>query len=217
MRDGRDYHSPARVILSSMNLLRCAVLALSLCTVAAAAQDPNRFENAAARFSLTKPAGWSFVAAEGLMTAEDWQQVDGALRKKVESAGTIPRPLVTMVSDVSSNEALTVFVMPLAPARTKESPTKILEGSLAEVKKLLSDVTLEVPIRKRELSGRPAAEYVATYAVPLKDGPVRMRSRSIVVPRGNVVFLIATVAPVESGDRVSEEFAKIVSSITIGD
>jgi hypothetical protein len=200
----------------SMNVLRWAVLALSLCTVAAAAQDPNRFENAAARFSLTKPAGWSFVATEGLMTAEDWQQVDGELRKKVERAGTIPRPLVTMVSDVSSDVALTVFVMPPS-ARAKESPTKILEGSLAEVKKLLSDVTLEVPIRKRELSGRPAAEYVATYVVPLKDGPVRLRSGSIVVPRGNVIFLIATVAPVESGDRVSEEFAKIVASITIGD
>jgi hypothetical protein len=202
----------------SMNLLRGAVLALALCTVAAAAQDPNRFENAAARFSLTKPAGWSFVATEGgLMTAEDWQQVDGALRKKVERVGTIPRPLVTMVSDVSSDEVLTVLVLPLPPARAKESPTKILEGSLAEVKKLLSDVTLEVPIRKRELSGRPAAEYVATYAVPLKDGPVRMRSGSILVPRGNVVFLIAMVAPLESGDRVNEEFAKIVSSITIGD
>ena len=202
-----------------MNLLRCAVLALSLCTVAASAQDPNRFENAAARFAVTKPSGWSFLPTGGaLMTAEDWQRVDGALRKKVEPvAAVMPRPLVTMVSDRSSDEALTVFVMPLPPARAKESPSQILEGSLAEVRKVLSGVTIEVPIRKREISGRPAAEYVATYPVPLKDGAVRMRSRSIAVLRGNVVFLIGTVAPLESGDRVDEEFAKIVSSITIGD
>jgi hypothetical protein len=202
-----------------MNVLRCAVLALSLCSVAAAAQDPNRFENAAARFSLTKPAGWSFVATEdGLMTAEDWQQVDGVLRKKVEPLSKIvPRPLVTVANDATSDEALSVFVIPLPPGAAKQSPTKFLEGSLAELKKLFINVTLETPIRKRELSGRPAAEYAATYTIPMKDGGVRMRSRSIVVPRSNVVFVIATVSPIEEGDRASADFAKIVDSITIGD
>lgn len=70
-----------------MNVLRCAVLALSLCAVAAAAQDPNRFENAAARFSLSKPAGWSFVdTGGGLLSVEEWQKMDEELQKKVDPA-----------------------------------------------------------------------------------------------------------------------------------
>lgn len=213
-----------------MNVVRCAVLALPLwivasCPVLVTAQDAERFESAAARFSLTKPAGWTFVSHEGepelRMSDEDWQHVDEEarkeLRKKFEQV-TVPMPLVTIGKTVGSSEVIvTVVLLPLPPGVAKVSPRKIVETSFAGTKKLFPDIKLETPMRELTVSGRRAAEYVARYTLPIDGEVVPMRTASIVVPRGRTVFLIGLVVTRPGDHPYLEDFGKVVSSITIGD
>jgi hypothetical protein len=213
-----------------MNVVRRAVLALSLWIVASwavpvIAQDAERFESAAARFSFTKPAGWSFVSHEGEtelgLSAEDWQHLDEEmrkeLRKKLEGL-VVPLPLVTIVKTVGSSEvAVTVVLMPLPPGSGNVQARKILERSFAEAKKLFPDIKLETPMRELTVSGRRAAEYVARYTLPIDGEEIPMRTASIVVPRDRTLFLIGLVVTQPGDDPHLEEFGKVVSSITIGD
>jgi hypothetical protein len=213
-----------------MNVVRRAVLALSLWIVASwslpvTAQDAERFESAAARFSLTKPAGWTFITHEGetglRLSEEEWQRVDEearkALRKKFEQL-TVPLPLVTIGKTVGSSEVVVVVVlMPLPPGVANVSPLKVLESSFTEKKKLFPDVELETPMRELTVSGRRAAEYVARYTLPMDGKKVPMRTASLVISRGKSLFLIALVVTRPGDDPHLEEFREVVSSITIGE
>jgi hypothetical protein len=212
-----------------MNVVRGAVLAVSLwivawCPVPATAQDAEKFESAAVRFSLTKPAGWTFISSEGetdlRMSDEDWQHVDEAarkeFRKKFEQL-SVPLPLVTIAKTSGSSEVLvTVVLLPLPPGFAN-SPREIIERSFTGAKTLLSGIKLERPMRELTVSGRPAAEYVARYTLPIDGEQVPMKTASIVVPRGRTLFLIGLVVTRAGDDPYLEDFGKIVSTITIGD
>lgn len=204
----------------AMNVLRCVLLVLSL---SAAAQDSitpssHRFTSKAARFSLVMPDGWSFVSHDGAnirLSEEELKQVDEELRKKVERLA-LPLPVVMMTRNGASSEGVvSVFVAPLSVKGA--SPRRILELSFAEAKKIFPDLTLETPMRELEVSGRPAAEYMATYTVRMTDGAIASRGGLIVVPRGEQLFIINLVAVPPDDRQYVDDFAKIVASITIGD
>ena len=213
-----------------MNVFHRAVFAVSLWIVASwsvpvSAQDAEKFESAAVRFSLTKPAGWTFVSHEGetdlRMSDEDWQHVDEAarkeLRKKFEQL-TVPLPLVTIGKASGSSEVLvTVVLLPVPPGMANVSPREIAERSFAGAKTLFAGIKLETPIRELTVSGRRAAEYVARYTLPIDGEEVPMKTASIVVPRGKTLFLIGLVVTRPGDDPYLEDFGKVVSTITIGD
>jgi hypothetical protein len=213
-----------------MNVVRRAGIALSLWVVVAwtvpvIAQDAERFESAAARFSFTKPAGWTFVSHEGepefRLSEEDWQRVDEEARKELRrklDRVTVPTPLVTIGKAAGPSEVLvTVILMPLPADVADVSPKELLERSFAETKALFADVVLETPVRERTVAGRRAAEYVARYTLPMDGEVVPMRTASILVPRGRTLFVIGLVVTRPGDDPSLEDFRKIVSTITIGD
>jgi len=74
---------------------------------------------------------------------------------------------------------------------------------------------LESPVREFKLSGHAAAEYVATDTIRTRTQAAPVRVRAILVARGKFFFLIDMVAPAEGSDQTDEEFATILSSITI--
>jgi hypothetical protein len=209
-----------------MNVMRCAVLALSLCALPVAAQDSSRFENAAAGFALTKPAGWRFVSQQEVAKSHANTRVSDEEMQKFIDQGKGTGPLVAMIKNEvppSGNDPnLQVMLLPLQPVLAAASPKEILEVFLPPLKKAYPDFALESPIRELKLSGRAAAEYVATYTlqtkVRAKGGSVfPVRGRMIVVPRGKFMFVIGMISPRDGDKQAGEELAKIVSSITIKD
>lgn len=179
-------------------MIRSAVLALSLCTLPVLAKDANRFESAEARFALTKPAGWrfTFTVKEG------------------------PPPLVAMTKYKKPhrgfNPNFQVSRFPLPPAIADLSPKYFLEEMLRQTEKLYADFTLESPIREVTVDGRVGFEFVATFRLPQARAP-RVRTRVLVVSRPDSIFVIGMVAPAEGPEQSTEEFAKMLSSVSIAD
>jgi hypothetical protein len=209
---------------SPMNVLRCAVIALSLCTFPVAAQESERFVSATAGFSLNKPAGWRFVSREDVNKSRANVRLSDEELQKALDQQKATAPLVAMIKHVEPSGGpgpdFQVTLVSRHPALADASPKQILELVLPTLQKGYPDFALESPIREFEFAGHAAAEYVATYTLRTKvraqGGSVfPVRGRLIVVPRGKFFFLIGMVAPREDYDRSNEEYAKILSSITI--
>jgi hypothetical protein len=210
--------------MASMKAIRCAMIALSLATLSLAAEDSNKFESPAAGFSLKRPAGWRFVSREEVSASRSNLRLsDEELGKLVEQQ--VNAPLVAMIKNdersVGLSPNIQVALRPMEPVLATMSPKDILELILPTVQKGFSDFALESPIREFKLSGHQAAEYVATYTlqtkVAAKGGSVfPVRGRTIVVPRGKLLFFIGMVASA-GDDQARKEFETILSSITIAE
>lgn len=187
-----------------MKALHCAVIALSLSTLSAAAQDADTFNSATAGFTLKKAAGWKFVT-NAPVTAEE-------LRKAYDQPATVS--LVTLAREESFGN----FGVTLIPRRKnleKATPKQILEFLvLPSLSKQFPDFQL-ASLQDAKLAGRDAAEYVATYTVLSSVGSMPVRVRALLVPRGQFFFLIDMTAPVRRYEEFDKELASMVSSITI--
>ena len=199
-----------------MNAIRGAAIALTLCVLPLAAQDPNRFESVAAGFSVTKPAAWTFVSQQQALKARgDVQLTDEELQKLSSEA---PAPLVAFMKPVFSgiSPSFQVIVHPMEPDFVGLSPKELLELALPTMQSGLPDFAIETPARAVKLSGHHAAEYVGTYTTRDQKGRAfPTRNRLIVVPGKQYLYFIGMTASRDGYDRLSEEFATILSSITI--
>lgn len=192
-----------------MNVLRCAVVALLLCSLPAAAADVEKFESATAGFSLDKPAGWRFVSRRPTadVSAEELQQA-------IEQQKTVA--LVAMTKDTELFLDFQVTLIPRNQNLAKASPKQILELLvLPSIQKQKPGLTLESPVRELKISGHPAAEYVATDTIRTKDMAMPLRVRAILVARGRFFYLIDMVAAAAGSAQTSAEFEKILASIAI--
>lgn len=191
-----------------MRPIRSAVIALSLFTLSAAAQDADTFKSATAGVSLKKTAGWQFVPRERAtpdVTAED-------LQKAYDAPSTVS--LVALMREAAFGN----FEITLLPRRqnlVQATPKQILELLvLPSLTKQFPDFKLE-SLREVKLSGHAGAEYVATYTVRSRLGTMPVRVRAILVPRGKFFFLTDMTAPLEGYEQASKEFATMLSSVTI--
>lgn len=190
-----------------MNVLGRAVMALFFCTFAVAAQDADRFVSAAAGFSLSKPAGWTFDARRTNTSAEE-------LQKAVAQKASVR--LVAMTNPKQLFTDFAVTLIPRNPALAGATPRQIVEQVVVpNLKKRSPGITVQSPVRELELSGHAAAEYVATDTIRSGELAMPVRMRAILVDGGKFYFLIDmfTAAADEAG--ASEDFAKILSSIAI--
>lgn len=192
-----------------MNVLRCAVLALFLCSLPVAAQDSDRFANATAGFSLSKPAGWTFNASR---TKADLS--DEELQKAFAQKPTVP--LVAMTNPAHLFTDFQVTLIPRNPVLAGASPRQIVEQVvLPNLKKRSATLTVQSPVRELELSGHAAAEYVATDTIRTGELAMAVRMRAILVSGPRFFYLIDMFTAAADEARSKEDFAKILSSITI--
>lgn len=199
-----------------MNAIPGAAIALTLSVLPLAAQDPNRFESVEAGFSVTKPAGWTFVSEQQAVKARgDAQLTDAELQKLALEA---PAPLVAFMKPVFSgiSPSFQVIIYPMEPDFAGLSPKELLELGLPTMQRGLSDFAIETPAREVKFSTHNAAEYVGTYTTRDQRGRAfPTRNRLILVPGKKYLYFIGMTASREGYDRLSEEFAAILSTITI--
>ncbi len=191
-----------------MKAIRSAVIALSLYTLSAAAQDADTFKSATAGLSLKKTTGWQFVPRERAtpdVTAEE-------LQKAYDTPTTVS--LVALMREAAFGN-FEVTLLPRRPNLAQASPKQILELLvIPSLTKQFPDFKLE-SLKEVKLSGHAAAEYVATYTVRSRVGTMPVRVRAILVPRGKFFVLTDMTAPLEGYEQASKEFASMLSSITI--
>ena len=179
-------------------------MALFLCTLPLAAQDSDKFVSATAGFSLSKPAGWTFDArrTNASPSAEELQKSSVRL-----VAMTHPEDLFTDFA---------VTLIPPNPVLADASLKQIVEQVvLPNIRKRSATLTLQSPVRELELSGHPAAEYVATDTIRMEKLAMPVKMRAILVRSGRFYFLIDMFTAAVDEARAKEDFAKILSSITI--
>ncbi|HJQ41407.1 MAG TPA: hypothetical protein VKB93_30060 [Thermoanaerobaculia bacterium] len=191
-----------------MKTIQTAVLALSLFTLSAAAQDADTFKSGTAGFTLKKTAGWQFVpGARG--TAD---VTDAELQKAYDQPTTVT--LIALMREQSFGN-FEVTLIPKRPNLAKATPKQILELMIIpSLKQQFPDFTLG-SLQEVKLSGLDGAEYVATYTVRSKIGTMPVRVRAFLVPRGQFFFLIDMTAPIQGYEQASKDFAAMLSSIKI--
>jgi hypothetical protein len=190
------------------------------------APQPNRFESADGRFSLTKLENWRFVPIEEAKSLRaDLKLGDEEMQKKfekpdafLESNGvtklvTITKPGFTGLT--GARPMLQVSVRPLEADMPNPSPKNVVSETLRELEKLFPDLIVNSPVRELELAGHPAADYVATYALRTKEGRViPTRNRLVVVVASIRIFFIA-MGSAPGDDQSQQELETIVSSIAV--
>lgn len=188
-----------------MNALRLAVMALFLCTLPVAAQDSDKFVSKTAGFSLSKPAGWTFDArrTNANLSAEELQK-GSSLR------------LVAMTKPESLFTDFAVTLIPPNPVLADASLKRIVEQVvLPNLQKRSPGLKVQSPVRELEISGQPAAEYVATDTIRTGELAMDVRMRAILVRGPKFYYLIDMFTAAVDEARSKEDFAKILSSITI--
>jgi hypothetical protein len=205
-----------------MKRLSLAVAAVLVATVVAAAEvASNRFESATAGFRVDKPAEWRFVSMEQVAKNRAGVRLkDEDLQKLIQQQASTP--LVVMMKHQEPfnglNPTFQVTLRPLPPSLATATPKQILELVIPALEKGFADFKLTAPVHEFTFSGHPAAESIATYKVRSQEGgEFPTKGRMIIVPRGQLMFLIGASAPPEGPDSSEAEFEAILKSVVISD
>jgi hypothetical protein len=191
-----------------MNILRRLLIALSLWPVSAVAQDVDTFTSTTAGVTVKKPAGWTFDF-DGRKTpdvsAEDLQAID-------DKPGRLS---LVQLSKEGAFDNFGISLLSRPPHAAGASPEQVVEYLvLPALQKGRPELKVEA-LRPVEVSGHPAAEYVATDRIRSPAGTMPVRLRAILVPRGKFFFLIDMMAPMAGYDESSKDFVRILESIVI--
>jgi hypothetical protein len=97
----------------------------------------------------------------------------------------------------------------------KGSPTDLLAGAVATMRRGFADLTIVENVRSATMSGLPAATVRVAYTLrtPTQSAPVL--SRLWLVPRGSLMFLIGMSGAQAGPDVCESEFAAVLKSIRI--
>lgn len=204
-----------------MNRVLVAAVVVLAALLASAEERANRFESVTAGFQLDKPEAWRFASLEQVSRNRATVRMkDEELQQFVRERASAP--LVVLMKHEEPYDALNpsfqVILRPLPPELAKATPKQILEIIVPTLEKGFKDFALEGTIREFELSGRSAAELTARYSVANPEGRVfPTRTRMIVVPRGEFMFLMSASAPPDGPDSSKQAFDAIVASIQVTD
>jgi len=202
---------------SRVNPTVLGVLAASVCLVATVGAAQSRFDNPTAGISIAPPAGWHVISMQRVM--ENRAQVrlgDDELAAGLQRAAT---PLFVFSKYAEPHAALNPTVQVVlrpAPASLGGSATVMLKAAIETLQRAFPDFTFVDPIQPATVAGFPASYMKATYTLRTANGGAfRVMSRTWLVPRGKVMFLIGMSGTI-SGEDVSEaEFRGALESIQI--
>lgn len=180
-------------------------------------QNENLYRLRMIGFQVEKPAGWEFVmkvdpAASKALTRLDDEAIDTAAHelgsRPLVVASKYPQP------HASLNPTLQVAMRP-ADQFADASASQILSALLEPMRATFADLELVEPVTEAEVSGLPAARFVADYTVAASAGSFPTRLRMWVVPRGPVFFVVGMSGAQEGEDAAEAEFQSILDSLVI--
>jgi hypothetical protein len=204
-------------MMSRVNPSVLGVLVAGACLVATAGAAQARFDNPTAGISIAPPAGWHVMSMQRVM--ENRAQVrlgDDELAAGFQRA-TAPLFVFSKYTEphAAVNPTVQIVLRP-APASLGASATAMLKAATETLQRAFPDFTFVEPIQPAKVAGFPAAYMKATYTLRTESGGAfRVMSRTWLVPRGKVMFLVG-MSGTTSGEDVSEaEFRAALESIRI--
>jgi hypothetical protein len=177
----------------------------------------SRFDNATAGISITPPAGWHVTSMQQVMDNRAQVRLpDEELTAGLQRAtaplfvfSKYPEPHPTL------NPTVQVVLRP-RPASLGAAPTVLLKAAISTLQQAFPDFTFIDPIQPATVSGLPAAYMKATYTLRTANGGAfRVLSRTWLVPRGKVMFLIGMSGTTKGKDLSEAEFRAALASIRI--
>jgi hypothetical protein len=194
------------------------VCGVSLAPAHAQNAGPQRFENATAGISLSRPAGWQTASLQTLQENRERVQLsDAELQAALQKAATAPLFAFMKYPEPNPNlnPSIQVTLRPLGQL-AGSPPTEILKIAVSALQKSFADFAFVTPVSAVQVSGLPGAHMRARYTLKNRDGSeFKILSRMWVVPRGAFMFLIGMSGPQEGPDVSEAEFTAAFASITI--
>lgn len=180
--------------------------------------DEDLFVSSAVGLSLRKPSSWYFKpTAWSRVNMDDIEFKDDSFGELVRKYATEPLVVVTRYEETTDrlNPIFRVVFRPLGQLKNM-SPEDVAKMSVKALPEIYEDFELVGGVESTEVSGYPAAHYVATFTVTNAEGArFPTRSEAWIVKRGAYVFIVGGAGPTEGADESSSEFAQIVRSIAI--
>ena len=176
------------------------------------AQD--RVENSNAGISLERPQSWqSATAAQIQANRERVRLSDSEFQQAMVARSALP--IIALMKYPEPYEGLNPSVQITLRQALKGTPTQLLTGAVATMRRGFADLSIVQPVAATTVSGLPAASVRVTYTLRTTTQSMPVLSRLWLVPRGSLMFLIG-MSGAQSGPDVSEaEFAKVLQSIQI--
>ena len=177
----------------------------------------SRFSNSTSGISITPPAGWHVTAMQRVMDNRAQVRLpDDELTAGLQRA-TAPLFVFSKYPEPHAllNPTVQVVVRP-RPTSLGAAPTAMLKAATTTLQQAFPDFTFVDPIQRATVSGLPAAYMKATYTLRTANGGAfRVLSRTWLVPRGAVMFLIGMSGTTKGEDVSDAEFAVALASIHI--
>ena len=193
-------------------------LALLLGTMGVNAQETNTFSNPTLGFTVTKPAHWQVVTAEGY--SENLERVkleDEEFQNKMQKYAQIP--FIAFMKHPEPyddvNPSLKVNIKPLGQFLGKDSK-EIIHALLPTFKQAFRNFEIVEGPKDVEIDGIQSAYVKIHYTMALPDGRTFPTCSELwIIPRGKSFFMMGIGRRQDAGTDDLEDVQQIVASIKI--
>jgi hypothetical protein len=201
--------------VSTMNCRCPGVLFLCALALSTTGVAQERVRNTAAGIEITPPAGWHEASlAQVQANRENVRMADADLQHAIQTRSALP--LLVFTKYPEPHEGLNPSVQVTLRSALRGTPTDLLSTALQPMRRAFPDFRLVSPVHQTQVGGWPAAAMEATYTLRSKaGGAFPVRSRMWLVPRGQLMFLIAMSGSATGADVADGEFKAALDSIVI--
>ena len=176
------------------------------------AQD--RVENHSAGIALHRPPAWQTATTEDIQANRERVRLsDSEFQRAMVTRSALP--IIALMKYPEPFAGLNPSVQITLRQALKGSPTELLTGALATMRRGFPDLTIVQPVRPVTVSGLPAATVRVTYTLRTASQSAPVLSRLWLVSRGSLMFLIGMSGAQTGPDVCESEFAAVLESIRI--
>ncbi len=174
----------------------------------------ERVENSSAGIAVDRPASWQMATTADIQANRERVRLsDSEFQHAMITRSALP--IIAMMKYPEPFAGLNPSVQITLRQALKGSPTALLTGALATMRRGFSDLAIAQPVTSTTVSGLPAATVRVTYTLRTASRSVPVMSRLWLVPRGSLMFLIGMSGSQSGPDVCESEFAAVLDSIQI--
>lgn len=179
----------------------------------------TRIEGGIDGFAIGKPPDWVITGVQEVVTRRERLRLDQPdIAERIDRLAAAP--LVAMSRHPAGyadlNPSVQVALRPLGPM-SGAGPMTVLEALAAPMTQMLDGFQLVEAPHPVTIGGREGAAMRATCTITAGLGmKFRVMARTIVVPRGNYVYIIGITDRAEGAEVPEAVYQQILDSIEIG-
>jgi hypothetical protein len=192
--------------------LSLALAIFVILSLPALAQD--RVENASAGIALNRPPSWQEATTAAIQANRERVRLsDAEFQRAMVTRSALP--IIALMKYPEPFAGLNPSIQITVRQALKGSPTALLAGAVAVMRRGFADLRIVQPVESTTVSGLPAATVRVAYTLRTASQSAPVLSRLWLVPRGSLMFLIGMSGAQTGPDLCESEFADVLESIRI--